>query len=479
MSSSRRPLTRQHNRSRNSLNSLDSQGSGQSMDDDHQISPSSPVAAATLARTRTNTLDGGLAQEGLPASRVATRRSFSSSRSSSSSANGDGERKGPTLNSLGGVGTSERREDNFDPTLGIVPRSGATANGVTRSAPAIPDANSNGIAIAGAQGDFYSSHSLTPARSLPATINSANATGSARFRASAQRLIRMRRLASHKPGSEPGVDPIRDSPEYDHIVAECKIDVVDYGVEKCEFREFGNKDFIDFLSREGEEIKRRRVEGGAKGKMRSMQTLICNNRSALEDVLHARDCRSKADYYKDHLFVQGLALLLADPEDPLLDASTHSNAPMLNASTSLEPSKDAPSRPSWISRTLFGRKAPSNGEGVHDPDDMETGRSPYGETQNVSSQTRRDRSGTIGTSVYGRRMKAAKASIDRLRGEKRVKVKERNLYMFMFRDGTLITLHETMDSVNDQAIKDRLKESHTVLRGTSEVSVLLQSLLDL
>jgi len=49
----------------------------------------------------------------------------------------------------------------------------------------------------------------------------------------------------------------------------------------------------------------------------------------------------------------------------------------------------------------------------------------------------------------------------------------------MFRDGTLITFHESKDSVNDDAIKDRLREPNTVLRGTSEVSVLLQSLLDL
>jgi hypothetical protein len=56
--------------------------------------------------------------------------------------------------------------------------------------------------------------------------------------------------------------------------------------------------------------------------------------------------------------------------------------------------------------------------------------------------------------------------------------------MFMFRDGivrtsphrlriscyfagTLITFHEAMDSVNDEAIVDRLREPNTMLRGTS------------
>lgn len=77
-------------------------------------------------------------------------------------------------------------------------------------------------------------------------------TGSARFRASAQRLIRMRRLtAASIPGAEPGVDAVRDSSEYDHITADCQIDVIDYGQTKSCFREFDNKGFLTFLSTVG------------------------------------------------------------------------------------------------------------------------------------------------------------------------------------------------------------------------------------
>lgn len=76
-----------------------------------------------------------------------------------------------------------------------------------------------------------------------------------------------------------------------------------------------------------------------------------------------------------------------------------------------------------------------------------------------------------------------------------MRVKERNIYMFMFRDGkrilrhpnrccrsgsaltrpalqgTLITIHESKDSINDDAIKDRLKEHNTVLRETAGMPV--------
>lgn len=77
------------------------------------------------------------------------------------------------------------------------------------------------------------------------------------------------------------------------------------------------------------------------------------------------------------------------------------------------------------------------------------------------------------------KINAARAAVDKLRGEERVQVKRRNLYMFMFRDGTLITFHDARDSIYDEAIKKRLQEENTVLRGTSDVSVLLQSVLDL
>lgn len=53
--------------------------------------------------------------------------------------------------------------------------------------------------------------------------------------------------AATLPGSEPGINPSRDGPEYDHIVADCHVDVIDYGTSKAEMREFDNKGFLDFL----------------------------------------------------------------------------------------------------------------------------------------------------------------------------------------------------------------------------------------
>ncbi|KAG8910460.1 hypothetical protein FRC01_006329, partial [Tulasnella sp. 417] len=302
-------------------------------------------------------------------------------------------------------------------------------------------------------------------------------TGSARFRASAQRLIRMRRIAAaSRPGAEPGVDAVRDSQEYDHIKADCQIDVIEYGQEKTSFREFDNKGFLRYLSTVGK----------------------------------AKDDWAKVDYYRDQLFVQGLALLLVDEDDDSddLDISgatiaeeldcvlnaqdpqaTINNAAASGTSlsetavTSGHGHTSEKGGRSWLGRKLFG-----HGDEDTSPDDLEAGRSPYGQTRgstqrngNAETSTARPKKGKPGPSFGStrRKLQAADHNIQRLRGEKRVKVRERNVYIFMFRDGTMITLHEAKKSVNDEAIKERLKEPNTLLRGTAEVSVLLHGLLDL
>lgn len=84
-------------------------------------------------------------------------------------------------------------------------------------------------------------------------------------------------------------------------------------------------------------------------------------------------------------------------------------------------------------------------------------------------------------------MHANEVAIDKLRGEERVQVKRRNIYMFMFRDGThwntrstplpspnsrlvtgtLITFHDGLDTIHDQAIRTRIQDENTMLRGTA------------
>ncbi|KAG9033022.1 hypothetical protein FRB95_000684 [Tulasnella sp. JGI-2019a] len=156
--------------------------------------------------------------------------------------------------------------------------------------------------------------------------------------------------------------------------------------------------------------------------------------------------------------------MLRTPDDPSDDVVT-----LDSEETAAESSEAIKGRPlSWLTSKT---KPPSGDNEQHLPP-------PYGSTGHT---VRELLTGGGGFSLSPRRQKihATQIAVDKLRGEERVQVKRRILYMFMFRDGTLITFHDGKDSIYDQAIKIRLQEENTMLRGTSDVSVLLQSILDL
>lgn len=53
------------------------------------------------------------------------------------------------------------------------------------------------------------------------------------------------------PGSEPGVDPKRDSDEYAHITADCRVDVIDYSRDKVANQQLDNQGIINLLTQNG------------------------------------------------------------------------------------------------------------------------------------------------------------------------------------------------------------------------------------
>ncbi|KAG8881955.1 hypothetical protein FRB98_004051 [Tulasnella sp. 332] len=302
---------------------------------------------------------------------------------------------------------------------------------------------------------FYSSHSAS--------------ASNARFRSSVQRLIRLRHLAETRgPGSEPGVDPRRDGKEYDHITADCHIDVIDYGTEKMEMQEYDNKGFLKFLDtslrQKADWAKVRWINiKGIDWKIIKALTLVYRlHPLAIEDVIHSRDSRSKVDYYKDQLYIQGLSLMLRTKDDPEEAVVT-----LGSEEAQTETEEPIQGRPlSWLTSKM---QSPNK--------DLQNLPPPYGSTARTTREpVRQD---TWRFSPRRQKIHAAQMAVDKLRGEERVQVKRRNLYMFMFRDGTLITFHDAKDSIYDQAIKTRLQEENTMLRVTSDVSVLVQSILDL
>ncbi|KAG8896963.1 hypothetical protein FRC00_004983, partial [Tulasnella sp. 408] len=101
------------------------------------------------------------------------------------------------------------------------------------------------------------------------------------------------------PGSEPGVDPKRDSDEYAHITADCRVDVIDYSRDKVANQVLDNQGIISLLTQNGRsrpswaKVRWINIKGIDWAVIRTLSLTYGLHPLALEDVLHSRDYRSK------------------------------------------------------------------------------------------------------------------------------------------------------------------------------------------
>ncbi|KAF4573548.1 CorA metal ion transporter (MIT) family protein [Pleurotus pulmonarius] len=71
------------------------------------------------------------------------------------------------------------------------------------------------------------------------------------------------------------------------------------------------------------------------------------------------------------------------------------------------------------------------------------------------------------------------ATIEELKRGERVNVKVYPMFMFLYKDGTFITIHPSPDATFTDPIVHRLRQPDTLLRKSADASLLLQSMLDL
>jgi len=181
----------------------------------------------------------------------------------------------------------------------------------------------------------------------------------------------------------------------------------------------------------------------------------------LENILHGRHTsRSKADYYQQWLFIHILCQSLADsqthasPLQQTLDQDDRVTSPTpLDMSTIVSP---------LTSRVSLRRgKQPNR--------DPEKGRMPKFQRENTA--TRREAAET--------RIRAADKANDALRQtDTSVNVDVKNLFIYLGRDGTVISIHQADRGFGDPIYR-RLRQRDGILRSTGDASLLLQALLDL
>ncbi|KLO20174.1 hypothetical protein SCHPADRAFT_934777 [Schizopora paradoxa] len=316
------------------------------------------------------------------------------------------------------------------------------------------------------------------------TTSSRPGAGIERFRASARKIIHMRRGSTaisgiYGVGAEPGIDPRKSNAfmQYGHIRAHCKIEVINYSSVRSTFDTFDNKGYLEYLSDPKKSTRAKwakvrwiNVAGISWDVISALALEHDIHPLALEDVIHGRlKSRSKSDYFSKHLFIRILrhTLMPEDARGPHLETV----APVITSlqrSESPSPMDDDAEQDD--EKTLGGskfntRRGKNDLEGGIRIDMTET--PPRGRTMSVirNQKKRKDLANSI--------------TIEDLKRGERVNVATLPFFIFLFRDGTVVSLSPQNDEEFTTPIVARLRQRDTGLRATADPSLLVQSLLDL
>ncbi|KAH9486478.1 hypothetical protein JR316_0000543 [Psilocybe cubensis] len=350
--------------------------------------------------------------------------------------------------------------------------------------------------------------------------------GSSRFMSAPVRPIRLTAPPSHwaqNPrerhhdheqhiGAEPGVNPRSGDSiaEYSHFKQDCVIEVYDYDSEDVSFQRFTNAGLISFLkkrevdeSREHGEIPPRMVRwiniGGIDWSVLSAIALRYNLHSlALEDILHERGhTHSKADYYPGHLFLRVLCHTLSLPH---ATGNTANELPQYTeegsanglGDLSREVSDDPDQKKfdveeggmdnSLESSTLYMLSDKPNdalGFSTTSVPKQQTIRA-KGKTavNNVLPSSLRKRFSAL-SGIAGPSREEKRRQIRALTAGDRVFVNHDPMFIFLLHDGTVISIHPTLNLHYTAPIAERLHRVDSVLRTSEDASLLVESLLDL
>ncbi|KAG8768671.1 hypothetical protein FRC12_005444 [Ceratobasidium sp. 428] len=329
----------------------------------------------------------------------------------------------------------------------------------------------------------------------------------AKFRASVNKVIAMRRahsvLRDITPGTEPGADPRKSSTVemYGHIKANCKIEIAEYGPSKSRFTTFDNKGFIDWLDKPAATAKREiwnkvrwiNISGVSYDVISAAALKYELHPLSIEDILHGRkNARSKADYYTRHLFIHALTHTLGKQEgaqpdeleqllrtDEPRSISSDRRSPSLNKgySESGDEADNEGRGGSWLRRRRRGTNHASEATAVedggwYDGKDLEQRVGMGGERKKPLLRN--------SLTPAGRAKAANQKAIDELKkGFGRVYVDVASAWIFLMRDGTIISVSQKLETPFGAAITNRLRARETVLRSSGDASLLLESLLDL
>ncbi|KAJ3782239.1 magnesium transporter [Lentinula aff. detonsa] len=316
-----------------------------------------------------------------------------------------------------------------------------------------------------------------------------------RFRASVRKVMTMRRsttlLLNNNVGAEPGVDPRRATADiqYGGIKQDCVIELVDYSSTNVSYGRMTNKELVNLLSDKNASARQTwakvrwiNIGGLSWDVVKAISLKYDIHPLALEDVFHTRSqTRSKVDYYNKHLFLRILCHELGDPNgepktvESAAYGSTLTDGPRSSSPLPFEDGEGyemiEKGDKSTFGSSFGSRKSNLRHRGGRNKKekDLEEGslkRAPslFSLTQNTETRQQR---------------REEEVSIAALKKGERVVVDVSPMHIFLFRDGTVISMHSNSDLTLTQPITRRLQQRDTMLRTSADPSLLVQSLLDL
>ncbi|KAJ7760740.1 magnesium transporter [Mycena maculata] len=322
-----------------------------------------------------------------------------------------------------------------------------------------------------------------------------------RFRYTVRKVIAMHRgtnvLSGRGVGAEPGVDPRRASADaqFGSIKQDCVIEVADYSAVRTSFGRMTNREFVNFMndpaaSERESWVKVRWINIGGMSwdVIKAVSIKYDLHPLALEDVFHTRSqTRSKADYYMKHLFLRILCHELDEADEPFATTSPAQGSTLTDL-----PRSDSPT-PFTDNDAEMEMREFGNGSFGDDEKTLQGTKStrrkgrPLLPTSRSDVSTRpnpRSRLTELATmredaADASKKRRIDEAAIKVLKSGDRVNVKVSPMFIFLFRDGTVISMHSTPNLELTQPITRRLRQRDTGLRTSADPSLLVQSLLDL
>ncbi|KAF8640775.1 hypothetical protein AX17_000425 [Amanita inopinata Kibby_2008] len=336
----------------------------------------------------------------------------------------------------------------------------------------------------------------SPVNRPPGLLNGgwSHLTPKERFRMAARRVMAIKRSATlmsrkGQAGAEPGVDPRRASADllYSHIHQECIVEIFDYSSLRSNAVRMTNTEFIEFMSNETVsmtepwvKVRWINIAGMSWDVIKAVSIRYGIHPLALEDVFQTRgQTRSKVDYYTKHLFLRVLCHELEAREKSDLDylagkTRSASPEPMVPEYSSLDDEKPH----------AYEDENPFNTPPHHPV----TRKRPLLPTSRKDLHLMFNRTGPALPSLIKTEKEAKKqrqrrleekASLEAIKRGEGVKVKVSPVFIFLFRDGTVISMQTTPNLSFTAPISHRLRQSDTVLRTSADPSLLVHSLLDL